>query len=120
MWFKTKKDEGVVHPEFSVGEGITDVTIALTLTAVCSFFYCGLRYLSIFVLQAECVIDEWRTGEHVDVPFSAAVYQDKFLAHLKRLEDFHENTKSLDIMPRLRKHMLKKARCVSRDSSIFF
>jgi hypothetical protein len=37
MWFKNKKDEGIVHPEFSESRGIADITISLILTAVSVF-----------------------------------------------------------------------------------
>ena len=63
--------------------------------------------------QIDNCLDEWQTGEHVDVQFSAAAYKNKFIAHLKRLEDkFAEKTKDVNIVSRLRKHLLKMAKCV--------
>jgi hypothetical protein len=52
------------------------------------------------------------TGEHVDVPFTAAAYKAKYHAHLKRLMDFEKKTREADIIPRLLRHMLKAARYV--------
>lgn len=34
MWFKSKTDEGVIHPEFSEGGMLSQVTKALTITVV--------------------------------------------------------------------------------------
>ncbi|GLB44043.1 hypothetical protein LshimejAT787_1502270 [Lyophyllum shimeji] len=89
-WFKNKNDEGIVHSCFSEG-GIPLVTIALVATAV------------------ECCLDEWQSGEHVDVPFSAAQYQAKYNAHMTTLVNFEAKTKEANIIPRLRQHLLKKA-----------
>jgi hypothetical protein len=52
------------------------------------------------------------TGEHVDVPFTAAANKVKYRAHLKHLMDFEKKTREADIVPRLLRHMLKAARCV--------
>jgi len=65
-----------------------------------------------FKLQIENNLDEWVTGEHISVAFSQTAYEQKYLAHLKRLNDFDEKTKESNIMPRLRKHLLKMARSV--------
>ncbi|KAF8874589.1 hypothetical protein BD779DRAFT_1450823, partial [Infundibulicybe gibba] len=91
MWFKNKQDDGVICPEFGDG-GIPIVTIALVATAV------------------ECCLDEQQTGEHIDVPFSALAYQEKFNIHLKTLSNFDEKTCEMNIIPRLRGHLLKNAR----------
>ncbi|RDB18461.1 hypothetical protein Hypma_000275 [Hypsizygus marmoreus] len=93
MWFKNRTDEGVIRPEFTSEDGgITLVVLALVIVVI------------------ECCLHEWQTGEHVDVPFSASVYHDRFLAHLKTLQEFEAKTKDMDIMLRLRRHILKVAR----------
>ncbi|EDR03011.1 uncharacterized protein LACBIDRAFT_307860 [Laccaria bicolor S238N-H82] len=92
MYFKHKTDDGIVNPEFSENEELSLVTLALVLTVI------------------DNCLDEWQTGEHVDVQFSAATYKNKFIAHLKRLEDFAEKTKDANIVSRLRKHLLKMAK----------
>lgn len=61
------------------------------------------------MLQVECCLDELQTGEHVDVPFSANVYQPRFVAILQMLLDFDKKTKDANIVPRLCKHLLKNA-----------
>ncbi|EDR11598.1 uncharacterized protein LACBIDRAFT_324274 [Laccaria bicolor S238N-H82] len=91
-WFKNKSDNGVIHPEFSEGGMLSKVTKALAITVV------------------ENCLDEWQTGEHVDVPFTAAAYKPKFTTNLKQLIMFDDKTKESDIVPRLLKHMLKMAR----------
>ncbi|GLB43996.1 hypothetical protein LshimejAT787_1501800 [Lyophyllum shimeji] len=92
-WWKNKNDEGVVRPEFSDGgRGVPLVTIALVFTVV------------------ENCLDEWVTGQHIDVPFSVAAYQSKFEVHLKALLDFEESTRDANIVLRLRKHLLANAR----------
>jgi hypothetical protein len=65
-----------------------------------------------FCAQIENNLDEWVTGEHVTVAFSQNTYEQKYLAHIKRLKAFDEKTKESNIMPRIRKHLLKMARYV--------
>ena len=63
-------------------------------------------------MQIENNLDEWVTGEHVTVAFLQNAYEQKYLAHIKRLKDFEEKTKESNIITRLRKHLLKMARYV--------
>ena len=65
-----------------------------------------------FCVQIENNLDEWVTGEHVTIAFSQNAYEQKYLAHIKRLKDFEEKTNESNIRPRLRKHLLKMARYV--------
>ena len=44
--------------------------------------------------------------------FTQIAYEQKYLAHLKRLKDFDERTKESNIVPRIRKHLLKMVRYV--------
>lgn len=62
-------------------------------------------------------MDEWQTGEHIDVPFTAVAYKARFNQHLKQLIEFDKKTKESDIVPRLLKHMLKMARQVVNFSN---
>ena len=52
-------------------------------------------------------------GKHVDVKFSAVVYQSKYNTHLNDLNEFNENTKDANIVPCLCKQLLKHVRCVA-------
>ena len=61
-------------------------------------------------LQIENNLDEWVTGEHVDVAFTATAYKAKYVAHLQFIMDFQKKTHEADIIPRLLTHMLKVAR----------
>ena len=72
------------------------------------FFY---NYL-LTMLQIQNNLDEWVTGEHVDVPFTATAYKAKYRAHLKFIIDFEKKTHDANIIPQLLRHMLKVARCV--------
>ncbi|KDR74233.1 hypothetical protein GALMADRAFT_141307 [Galerina marginata CBS 339.88] len=92
IYFRNKTDDGVTNPEFSEDGKLPMVTIALILTLV------------------ENNLDEWVTGEHADVPFTANAYKQKYLSHLKRLTEFDEKTREADIVPRLCTHLLKMAR----------
>ncbi|KAJ8522272.1 hypothetical protein ONZ45_g1162 [Pleurotus djamor] len=90
VWFSNRKADGVKHPSFSDDDGIPLITIALVLTVV------------------ENVLDEWLTGEHVDMPFSAHNYRDKYHAHLQTLRNFQAHAPS--VVLQLRKRLLTQAR----------
>ncbi|KAG6913839.1 hypothetical protein DXG01_003990 [Tephrocybe rancida] len=93
MWYKSKTDEGVICAEYSDREnGIPLVTIALVLTAI------------------ECCLDEWQSGERQDLAFSVTTYSPKYKSHLRNLQDFQAKTQEANIVPRIRKHLLKTAR----------
>ncbi|SJK99346.1 uncharacterized protein ARMOST_02639 [Armillaria ostoyae] len=91
IWFKNKNDEGANNPYF-LQDGIPLPTIALVFTVI------------------ECCLDEWQTGQHVDVQFTAASYKEKYNGHLKTLQDFDQRTKEVGIIPKLRYSLAKKAR----------
>ena len=80
--------------------------------------HCGMQSITVFSSsfsysnQIDNCLNEWQTGEHVDVQFSAAAYKNKFIAHLKWLEDFAEKTKDVNIVSCLRKHLLKMAKYI--------
>ncbi|EDR04612.1 uncharacterized protein LACBIDRAFT_330425 [Laccaria bicolor S238N-H82] len=101
MWFRNKTDDRVIHPEFSEDDTLSKITMALVITV------------------AESCIDEWQTGEHVDVQFTATAYKHKFNAHLKQIIEFEKKTQESKIIPRLLKHILKLAKLghafVTRD-----
>ncbi|KAJ8521883.1 hypothetical protein ONZ45_g1434 [Pleurotus djamor] len=90
VWFSNRKADGVKHPSFSDDDGIPLITIALVLTVV------------------ENVLDEWLTGEHVDMPFSAHNYRDKYHAHLQTLRNFQAHAPG--VVLQLRKRLLTHAR----------
>ena len=67
----------------------------------------------LFVLtyqQTENCIDEWQTGEHVDVQFMATAHKHKFNTHLKQIVEFKKKTQESEIIPHLLKHFLKLAK----------
>ena len=65
-----------------------------------------------FRVQIENNLDEWVTGEHVSVPFSQNAHENKYTTHLKHLKDFDARTKDANIVPRIRKHLLRMVRYV--------
>ena len=68
---------------------------------------------NVFQVQIENNLDEWVTGKHISIAFSQTAYEQKYLMHLKRLRDFDERTKDSNIVPWIRKHLLKMARYVA-------
>ena len=68
---------------------------------------------NVFQVQIENNLDEWVTGKHISIAFSQMAYEQKYLMHLKCLRDFDERTKDSNIVPRIRKHLLKMARYVA-------
>ncbi|KAJ7588278.1 hypothetical protein C8J56DRAFT_941262 [Mycena floridula] len=92
MWFKHKNDVGPSSSLFSVDGGLPLPAVALALTTI------------------ECCLDEWQSGEHVNVQFTANVYQEKYEAHLKTLKAFHARTKDANIIPKMCVRLLKNAR----------
>ena len=102
-----------MHPEFFEDEMLSLSTIALVLTIVSHYIFSLLIVLANgFRVQIENNLDEWVTGEHISVAFSQTAYEQKYIAHLKRLKDFDERTKESGIVPRIRKHLLKMGRYV--------
>ncbi|KAJ3547081.1 hypothetical protein NMY22_g1794 [Coprinellus aureogranulatus] len=92
-WFKNSKDDGPSYPaQFSQDGKLPLVTIALVYTAI------------------ECILDQWVTGEFVDVPFASSVYHDKYETHLANLQSFDKKTATSKIIPQLCEHLLKVAR----------
>jgi Domain of unknown function (DUF6532) len=120
VWFKNREDDGVIHPEFSENEALPLATIAFVLTVVSTRFPIRISGTRLSFLtrihdfqQIENNFDEWVTGEHVDVPFTATAYKAKYRCHLKRIMEFEKKTREEEIVPRLLRHMLKAARCVT-------
>ncbi|EPQ49844.1 hypothetical protein GLOTRDRAFT_51519 [Gloeophyllum trabeum ATCC 11539] len=95
MWFANKKDEGIVHSEF-FSPRIPLVTIAMVLTAI------------------QCSLEEWQTGQKTDIPFTETAYSSHFENHLRALEQFHQKTKDLKIMPQIQMKLRRKARAYAK------
>ncbi|KAJ3509505.1 hypothetical protein NMY22_g16265 [Coprinellus aureogranulatus] len=98
MWFKKRTDDGVKDAAFSLDNGIPIPTIALVYTAS-------------FYAKIECILDSWTTGkwnEHNS--FAAEVYRERYDRHLRMLKDFEKKTSEKKILPRIRAHLLSKAR----------
>ncbi|KAG1906492.1 uncharacterized protein F5891DRAFT_931848, partial [Suillus fuscotomentosus] len=81
MWFRDKKDEGVLYPEFY--KPFPEVGLALLLTAI------------------ESGIDKWSTGAQSNKMFTVDEYQGVLDEHLNNLADFDEHTKAQGLLPKL-------------------
>ncbi|KAG1786132.1 uncharacterized protein HD556DRAFT_1248579 [Suillus plorans] len=81
IWFRDKKDEGVLYPEFY--KPFPEVGLALLLTAI------------------ESCIDEWSSGAQTNKMFTVNEYQDVLDEHLTNLADFDEHTKAQGLLPKL-------------------
>ncbi|TEB37166.1 hypothetical protein FA13DRAFT_1622236, partial [Coprinellus micaceus] len=91
--FKNVKDDGPTHPQqFSPDGKLPLATIGLVFTAI------------------ECILDQWVTGEFVELKFASSVYQEKYEAHIANLEAFEKQSTASKIIPQLCEHLLKTAR----------
>jgi hypothetical protein len=115
-WFRNKNDVGVTYPEY-FKDGIALVMIALVVTAVCGYIYRCLMLIRQH-LKIENCIDEWLTGEQVDIAFTGDRYREKFNAHLTALQNFEDETSADKVVPRIQKMMLKSARYVNLSSHV--
>ena len=68
---------------------------------------------NVFQVQIENNLNEWVTGKHISIAFLQTTYEQKYLMHLKHLRDFDKRMKDSNIVPRIRKHLLKMARYVA-------
>ncbi|PBK87910.1 hypothetical protein ARMGADRAFT_938188, partial [Armillaria gallica] len=91
IWFKNKNDESTNNLYF-LQDGIPLPTIALVFMVI------------------ECCLDEWQTGQHVNIQFTAASYKEKYNGHLKTLQNFDQRTEEVGIIPKLCQNLTKKAR----------
>ncbi|KAG1831196.1 hypothetical protein DFJ58DRAFT_608522, partial [Suillus subalutaceus] len=94
IWFRDKKDEGVVYPEFY--KPFPEVALAFLLTAI------------------ESCIDEWSSGGQANKMFTIDEYQDVLGEHLNNLVDFDEHTKAQGLLPKLLSHLHDNGRTHSK------
>ncbi|KAG2337402.1 hypothetical protein BDR05DRAFT_952628 [Suillus weaverae] len=81
IWFRDKKDEGVLYPEFY--KPFPEVAFTLLLTAI------------------ESCIDEWSSGAQMNKMFTVDEYQDVLDKYLNNLMDFDKHTKAQGLLPKL-------------------
>ena len=87
---------------------MSTIGLVMTIVSPLSFFFVIAAH--VICVQIENNLNEWVTGKHVSIPFTQVAYEQKYVTHIKRSKDFEERTKDSDIMPQIRKHLLKKAR----------
>ncbi|KAJ7059964.1 hypothetical protein C8F01DRAFT_1254071 [Mycena amicta] len=68
FWFSNRRDEGPSHPEV--------------------FKPLPLRALALVLTVMDNCVDEWITGTHTDVPFTANEYRSVYQSHVKSLQAF--------------------------------
>ncbi|KAH9955206.1 hypothetical protein BGW80DRAFT_1189143 [Lactifluus volemus] len=91
MWFKNKKDDGVVFWKYfgTTGDGLPLETLALVCVAI------------------ENCLDEYQGGAFKEISFTRSAYKARYVARLTYLQDFATRTKETAIIPRLCQHLLK-------------
>jgi hypothetical protein len=93
MWFKNKRDEGILYADLF--NPISVHSIALILTAVSNTMDKKIiYYLTILVQQIECNIDEWISGTKTEVTFWADDYRTIYDSHVSSLDAFGRFSKS--------------------------
>lgn len=95
IWFANRRDEGVHFPDsFSP---IPLPALALIFAAV-SELLLPLLVLHLSPIQIENCIDEWITGIHTGLDFTATEYEVIYQDHLKSLYTFRDHSKHLNIL----------------------
>lgn len=90
VWFHNRNADAVkLQEEFcKPNVGLSPFLLGLVFTAVrphlpfCSFTDC--------FPQIEGCLDEWETGERTSINFSAALYNDKYRAHIALISELAE------------------------------
>ena len=105
MWFKNKRDEGIVYPDLF--NPISVHSIALILTAVSNSIHDFHVSNNLSTLQIECNIDEWISSTKMEVTFWADDYRTTYESHVSSLTAFSEysNSKGLDLLGLLQRKL---------------
>ncbi|KAF8122192.1 hypothetical protein EV363DRAFT_1183461 [Boletus edulis] len=86
-FYKNKRDEGVLYPEYFQPFPMAGVALILTVVSV------------------EACIDEWSSGDRNDIPFNEPTFRPVYQNHLNQLRKFAALTKDHEIMPKLLSHL---------------
>ncbi|KAF8415943.1 hypothetical protein L210DRAFT_3430169 [Boletus edulis BED1] len=84
-FYKNKRDEGVLYPEYFQPFPMAGVALILTVVEAC--------------------IDEWSSGDRNDIPFNEPTFRPVYQNHLNQLRKFAALTKDHEIMPKLLSHL---------------
>src|ERR1700728_2318192 len=109
MWFKNKRDEGVLFPDLF--NSIPVHAIALILTAVSSstdyFHVSTVTVTNISPHQIESNLDEWISGTKTEVTFWADDYRAIYQSHFLSLTEFgnYSQSKGVDLLGRLQRRL---------------
>lgn len=111
MWFKNKRDEGIVYPDLF--NPIPVHSIALILTAVSNPWF-TLLFSFYNLKQIECNIDEWISGTKTEVTFWADDYRTIYDSHVLSLNSFgkYSKSKGLDLLGQLQRKLYNSGRFV--------
>ncbi|KAG6375838.1 hypothetical protein JVT61DRAFT_2697 [Boletus reticuloceps] len=102
-FYRNKRDEGVLYPEYFQPFPMAGVALILTVVGVQSF----VSHLtqSHTNTQVEACIDEWSSGDRNDIPFNEPTFRPVYQNHLNQLQKFAALTKDHEIMPKLLSHL---------------
>ncbi|KIK33404.1 hypothetical protein CY34DRAFT_99662, partial [Suillus luteus UH-Slu-Lm8-n1] len=90
VWFRNKKDEGIVFAPYFTPLPIP--AMALLYTA------------------AGCCIDKWANGERIDIAFSEDEYKETYDKHIANLKKFATLTKEHGILDTIQKDLTNNSR----------
>ncbi|KAG6914686.1 hypothetical protein DXG01_015947 [Tephrocybe rancida] len=85
MWFKNKRNEGVVY---------TDMFYPMPIPA-----------LALILKAIECNIDEWVSGTKTDIAFYADNYCTTYMKHIESLKTFSEVTSKHGLLETMQKRL---------------
>lgn len=109
MWFNKRADEGILYSEFFDPMPVPAIALVLTAVSCSATLYDFLMKLH---TQIECSIDEWLTGSKASVTFSASDYKAIYMAHIRSLMDYGQETSRRDLLGKLQTRLYNYGRYV--------
>lgn len=108
MWFKNKRDEGIIYQDYFKPLPIPSIALILTVVSIVILGYnLSNIHLYLYCFQIECNIDEWATGIKTDVTFYAEEYRPVYDSHVVSLSEFgvYSKSRNLDLLGRLQRKL---------------
>ena len=90
MWFKNKRDEGIVYSDLFNPVSVHSIALILTAVSISDEY----SDVSNFAQQIECNLDEWISGTKTEVTFWADDYRVIYDSHILSLNSFGSYSKS--------------------------
>ena len=110
MWFKNKRDEGIIFPDLFNPVSVHSIALILTAVSNSVNYFHGSN--NICTQQIECNIDEWISGTKTEVTFWADNYRGIYESHILSLNSFSTYSKSrgFDLLGRLQRRLYNYGR----------